>query len=88
MVPRVDRQHHFGSVPISALRRKAGDVRRQSGRIDFPSPALPRESLQYAPNWADMQRVLADAETENRRDTRDRAILLSVAVYWKCVAGK
>ena len=40
-----------------------------------------QESLPYAPDWFDVQRMLADAETDNPRDIRDRAILLLLAVY-------
>ena len=40
-----------------------------------------QESLPYAPDWADRQRMLADAETDNPLDIRDRAILLLLAVY-------
>jgi integrase/recombinase XerD len=35
----------------------------------------------YAPDWCDVQRMLADAETDKPRDIRDRAILLLLAVY-------
>jgi integrase/recombinase XerD len=40
-----------------------------------------QESLPYAPDWFDVQRMLADAETDKPRDIRDRAILLLLAVY-------
>ncbi|MFQ6186640.1 tyrosine-type recombinase/integrase [Sinorhizobium meliloti] len=40
-----------------------------------------QESLPYAPNWSDVQRMLADVETDKPRDIRDRAILLLLAVY-------
>ncbi|MCC8970117.1 tyrosine-type recombinase/integrase [Bradyrhizobium brasilense] len=40
-----------------------------------------QESLPYAPDWFDVQRMLADAETDEPRDIRDRAILLLLAVY-------
>jgi integrase/recombinase XerD len=40
-----------------------------------------QESLPYAPDWRDVQLTLADAETDNPRDIRDRAILLLLAVY-------
>jgi integrase/recombinase XerD len=40
-----------------------------------------QETLPYAPDWCDVQRMLADAETDNPRDIRDRAILLLLAVY-------
>ena len=39
------------------------------------------ESLPYAPDWSDVQRMLADADTNKPRDIRDRAILLLLAVY-------
>ena len=40
-----------------------------------------QESLPYAPRWADVERMLADIDTEKARDIRDRAILLLLAVY-------
>jgi integrase/recombinase XerD len=40
-----------------------------------------QESLPYAPDWSDVQRMLADAETDKPQDIRDRAILLLLAVY-------
>ena len=40
-----------------------------------------QERLPYAPDWSDVQRILADAETDKPRDIRDRAILLLLAVY-------
>ena len=40
-----------------------------------------QESLPYAPDWSDVQRMLADADTDRPRDIRDRAILLLLAVY-------
>jgi integrase/recombinase XerD len=40
-----------------------------------------QESLPYAPDWFDVQRMLADAETDKPRDIRDRAILMLLAVY-------
>lgn len=39
------------------------------------------ESLPYAPDWADVQRMLADVDTDKPLDIRDRAILLLLAVY-------
>jgi integrase/recombinase XerD len=40
-----------------------------------------QESLPYAPHWSDVQRMLADVDTDKPRDIRDRAILLLLAVY-------
>jgi integrase/recombinase XerD len=40
-----------------------------------------QESLPYAPDWSDVQRMLADTDTDKPRDIRDRAILLLLAVY-------
>jgi integrase/recombinase XerD len=40
-----------------------------------------QESLPYAPDWSDVRRMLADANTDKPRDIRDRAILLLLAVY-------
>ena len=40
-----------------------------------------QESLPYAPAWSDVQRMLADVDTDRSRDIRDRAILLLLALY-------
>jgi integrase/recombinase XerD len=40
-----------------------------------------QESLPYAPDWSDVQRMLADVDTDKPRDLRDRAILLLLAIY-------
>lgn len=40
-----------------------------------------QESLPFAPDWADVRRMLADAATDRPRDIRDQAILLLLAVY-------
>jgi len=40
-----------------------------------------QESLPYAPGWSDVQRMLADVDTDRPRDIRDRAILLLLALY-------
>ncbi len=40
-----------------------------------------QESLPYAPDWSDVQRILADADTDKPRDIRDRAILMLLAIY-------
>jgi site-specific recombinase XerD len=40
-----------------------------------------QESLPYAPDWSDVQRMLADADTDKPRDIRDRAILMLLAIY-------
>jgi len=40
-----------------------------------------QESLPYAPDWSDVRRMVADADTDKPRDIRDRAILLLLAVY-------
>ncbi|MGY4257827.1 integrase/recombinase XerD [Bradyrhizobium sp. USDA 4516] len=40
-----------------------------------------QESLPYDPEWCAVQRMLADAETDEPRDIRDRGILLLLAVY-------
>jgi site-specific recombinase XerD len=40
-----------------------------------------QESLPYAPDWSDVQKMLADVDTDRPRDIRDRAILLLLAVY-------
>lgn len=46
------------------------------------SPRLyQHESLPYAPDWSDVQRMLADVDTDRPRDIRDRAIMLLLAVY-------
>jgi site-specific recombinase XerD len=40
-----------------------------------------QESLPYAPDWSDVQRMLADVDTDKPRDIRDRAVLLLLAIY-------
>jgi integrase/recombinase XerD len=40
-----------------------------------------QESLPYAPDWSDVRRMVAEADTDRPRDIRDRAILLLLAVY-------
>lgn len=40
-----------------------------------------QESLPYAPDWSDVQRMLADVDTDKPRDIRDRAILMLLAIY-------
>jgi len=55
--------------------------------IDHLSAAICRprlyqqESLPYAPDWSDVQRMLVDVDTDKPRDIRDRAILLLLAIY-------
>ena len=39
------------------------------------------ESLPVGPQWKDVQRLIASADTDSPRDIRDRAILLLLAVY-------
>lgn len=39
------------------------------------------EGLPYAPDWSDVQKMLADVDTDRPLDIRDRAILLLLAVY-------
>lgn len=39
------------------------------------------ETLPFSPTWEDVQRLLATANSTSRRDIRDRAILLLLAVY-------
>jgi site-specific recombinase XerD len=40
-----------------------------------------QESLPFAPDWADVQRILADTLTDDPRDVRDRAILMLLSIY-------
>ena len=40
-----------------------------------------QESLPYAPDWSDVQKLLAYVDTDRPRDIRDRAILMLLAVY-------
>jgi site-specific recombinase XerD len=40
-----------------------------------------QESLPYAPDWQAVQQMLADVDTDEPRDIRDRAILLLLALY-------
>jgi len=53
---------------------------RLPASIDRPR-LYQQEPLSYAPDWSDVQRMLADAGTDKPRDIRDRAILLLLAVY-------
>ena len=39
------------------------------------------ESLPVGPQWKDVQRLIASADTDSPQDIRDRAILLLLAVY-------
>lgn len=39
------------------------------------------ESLPVGPSWEDVRRLIASADTDERQDIRDRAILLLLAVY-------
>ena len=67
-----------GFLRYAAMRRICeGDLAASICR-----PRLYRqESLPYAPDWSDVRRMLADADTDRPRDIRDRAILLLLAVY-------
>lgn len=40
-----------------------------------------QEGSPYAPEWSDVRRLLADAETSKPRDIRDRAVLMLLAIY-------
>ena len=40
-----------------------------------------QESLPYAPDWSEVQCMLASVDTDKPRDIRDRAILLLLAIY-------
>jgi integrase/recombinase XerD len=40
-----------------------------------------QESLPFAPTWSDVQRMLASTSSDRRRDVRDRAILMLLAIY-------
>jgi integrase/recombinase XerD len=40
-----------------------------------------QESLPFAPDWADVQRILADTLTDDARDVRDRSILMLLSIY-------
>jgi integrase/recombinase XerD len=39
------------------------------------------ESLPFSPSWSDVQKILEDSATDLRRDVRDRAILMLLAIY-------
>ncbi|MGV2163956.1 tyrosine-type recombinase/integrase [Rhizobium sp. L80/93] len=61
---------------------ESGDYAQTTRGGSIDRPRLYREELlPYAPNWSDVQRMLADADTDKPRDIRDRAILLLLAVY-------
>lgn len=72
---------------VSALRaflRYAGERGMCAARLAgaICSPRLYRqESLPYAPDWLDVQRMLNSVETDKPQDIRDRAVLLLLAVY-------
>lgn len=51
-----------------------------AGSISSPR-RYQQETLPYAPAWSDVQRMLADVDTNRPRDIRDRAILLLLSVY-------
>jgi site-specific recombinase XerD len=40
-----------------------------------------QESLPFAPDWVDVQRILVEALTDEPRDVRDRAILMLLSIY-------
>ena len=72
---------------VSALRaflRYAAKEGRCSNRLaeSISRPRLyQQESLPYAPDWTAVQQMLADVDTDEPRDIRDRAILLLLALY-------
>lgn len=53
---------------------------RLAGTIRGPR-IYEQESLPFAPSWSEVQRIPADTATDLRRDVRDRAILMLLAVY-------
>ena len=53
---------------------------RLAGSIARPR-LYQQESLTYAPDWSVVQQMLADVDTDEPRDIRDRAILLLLALY-------
>jgi integrase/recombinase XerD len=53
---------------------------RLAGTIRGPR-IYEQESLPFAPSWPDVQRILADSASDLRRDVRDRAILMLLAIY-------
>lgn len=53
---------------------------RMPGLISRPR-IYRQETLPYAPAWSDVQKMVADADTDHPRDIRDRAILLLLSVY-------
>ncbi|WP_280940336.1 tyrosine-type recombinase/integrase [Mesorhizobium sp. LNHC221B00] len=54
-------------------------IERVAASISRPQ-LYQQERLPYAPDGSDVQRILADAETDKPREIRDRAILLLLAV--------
>ncbi len=72
---------------VSALRGFLGYAAKEGWCPDRLAVAISRprlyqqESLPYAPDWSDVQRMLADVDTDRPRDIRDRAILLLLVVY-------
>lgn len=74
---------HIAQALRVFLRHAADTGACDAGLAD--SMQIPRcyalESLPYALDWEDVQRVIASADTDSERDIRDRAILLLLAVY-------
>lgn len=81
----------WGRVSIAHVTSALRDFLRYAAKEAWCSDRLaasisrPRlyqhESLPYAPDWSDVQKMLADVDTDRPRDIRDRAILLLLAVY-------
>jgi len=74
---------HIASALRSFLRYGAKEAwcsDRLAASISRPR-LYQQESLPYAPDWSDVQKMLADVDTDRPRDIRDRAILLLLAVY-------
>ncbi len=83
--------HHWNRVTVATM---AGVLRiflRYGASQGWCDPRLaqairgPRiykqESLPFAPDWAVVQRILADTLTDDPRDVRDRAILMLLSIY-------
>lgn len=81
----------WGRVSIAHVTSALRDFLRYAAKEAWCSDRLaasisrPRlyqhESLPYAPDWSNVQKMLADVDTDRPRDIRDRAILLLLAVY-------
>lgn len=87
----IDESHRWNRVTVATVvgvlrifLRYAASQRWCNPRLSqvIRGPRIYRqESLPFAPDWADVQRMLADTLTDDPRDVRDRAILMLLSIY-------